>query len=151
MPKPLSDKKREKLFAVYQNNPHVRTVARLCKVHKNTVQKYKERDNWEKRLRKIRKEAQAKTDKQIVKQRVKSVDLLDGAVKVFAASLIGHSRIKCPSCGKPVEVPVPKLSPKFRDIDVLLRLEQMLKEAGETGTAEPKRIKFSIEPPDRKL
>lgn len=111
MAKKLKQAKRNRMFAAWCAKESVRFVARKCNISITTVYRYKEWDNWDERLRKVRAEAQQKVDKKIIDHTAESL-IIVRAAKARLAQNIKIGAIKTKST--------------ISDLDKLVRLEQLL-------------------------
>ena len=99
------------MFRFWLERQSIQFVARKCTVSRDTVRKYKHRQNWDGRLAKIRQEAQEKQD--------------DSLAKVLADNLKFAKYAK----GKVLElmqVGAPISRSPISDLDRLIRLELLL-------------------------
>ena len=123
MSKPLTTAKRERMFQAWceeQNYPYVvRTVA-VCKP---TVVKYRKVDNWDARLQVVKAKAIDILDDQAAEYTAEQLKIIKNVKNVYLTCLVGKT--PCPHCKK--AVPVPKLDPKFADIEKIIRLEEFMR------------------------
>ena len=120
--KALTAEKREELYQVFFEHGTVNSVIKKCKIHIQTALKYKKLDKWVDRVERTKAKAETKTDNSNAKRLTRNRRLLDNAISIFSAALIG--KIKCEHCGG--DVKIPKMKPKFGDIEKLLKLELIL-------------------------
>lgn len=116
----------EKFWSFFQEKPSVAFVAEKCGISETTIRRYRDKEHWLDRLKKIREKAAQKADANAATKLAENLRILTAAKKVYAASLYGKAEIICPDCGHRFVHPVPKAEPSFRDIDTIIRLEEML-------------------------
>jgi len=112
MAKRLSTKKLEQMFRTYQQRQSVQFVAQKCQVSRTTVKKYRISENWEARLKTIRRRARIIADKK------SAVDLADnlGIVRNLKGKLLkGLEKRKTVKSQYPIN-----------DLNTLVRLELLL-------------------------
>lgn len=148
MSRRFSDAKIEKLWIVFQRRQSERYVARVCHVAVNSVRKYRHIGKWDSRLKKIKQQVQEKSDNKVVKKRVDDLDIIEAAEKVYVVSMMGVAKAPCPECGAMVSIPVPKLKAKYKDIVAVVDCHQRLKDAGGKDDDKPKKVKYSLAPPE---
>ena len=90
----LTMAQREAMFHIYQQSGSVGRVARKCSVHKKTVKRYKELDNWDERRGEIERAVQSKSDEKSIGRRLRNVLTLDKAIEAIADSLQNGGEIE---------------------------------------------------------
>lgn len=143
----LTPEEQEALWTVYQQNPRVRYVAKVCHVSQTTVRKYRDRGRWNERLAKIIKAAQKKADDETADQLTNNMKWLKTAKQTWGASVYGKVQKGCPNCGFVVEVTVPRIQPKFGDLNWIIGKETEIQEAAGGSEEAPKRVHFPLPPP----
>ena len=120
--KALTAEKREAMYQCFFDHGTVNSVVKECHVNVKTAVKYKQVDQWEFRVEETKRKAAEKVDNKNAKRTAENLKLVRNAKAVWAAALMG--RINCPHCNQ--QVSIPKLDPKFADLDKLIRLEEFL-------------------------
>ena len=120
--KALSADKREQMYQVFFKHGTLQSVVKESSVCTKTAMKYKKLDQWDARVAKTKHLAASKVDKKNSNQLARDIKLVDNALAVYAATLIG--KIPCPHCSK--DVPIPKLIPKFGDIEKVMKLKMLI-------------------------
>ena len=138
MTRTLSAEKTDAMWAAWQEKQTLYSVAKKCKVAYASVKKYRKLDNWDKRLAKINGKAMVKADATLTTRRAKQIAIVDQATKSYFQQLLGRAEISCPHCKRTHTHKIPKLKAGFRDIDVLVRLQEFL--AGEADSHEKKTL-----------
>lgn len=123
MSKPLTQAKREKMFQCWCQNQTLVFIQKKFGYSEPTIRKFRKLDDWDARFNKIRTKAQTKLDKKEVDYTVEQLKIVKNVKNAYLTCLIGKT--PCPHCKK--SVPVPKLDPKFADIDKIIRLEELLR------------------------
>lgn len=67
----ITDKKRKEMFETYCDKQSYRYVAHKCSVSAQTVRRYCEKDNWNKRIAEIKTKTEKKIDNGIAKERAR--------------------------------------------------------------------------------
>ena len=119
----ITQTKLDEMFAAYCEKQSIEYVARKCKVSHTTARRYKRFWGWDEKLIKAQQKASDKQVDTIAKMMADNIKMVNTAKNVYSASLVG--KIKCPHCNG--VIPVPKLEPKFIDLDKLIRLELLLR------------------------
>lgn len=83
----LSRTQIQKMWEVYQEHGTVSKVVEICNSTVTTANRYKELEEWDKRLVKIKAEARAKADKEATERRAKEIKRLDNIVEKMAVKL----------------------------------------------------------------
>ena len=100
-------------------------VGKEFKVSDQTMTKWNREFHWQERVQKRdKKNAKAlakKTDTEIVKRDARNIKIAEGAIKVFAQSLIGHVEHIC-ECGVVSQIPIPKAKITADQFDKMVRL-----------------------------
>ena len=109
--KRLTGDQIEEMFLAYAGDPNVGRVAKSAGVSRTTVQKYRDRDNWDRRREQILQDVRKKSDNETAKA-------LSANLKVvrFAKAKI----VKQIQAGKD------KSTSTYADLDRLIRLEGFL-------------------------
>lgn len=144
----LTPEEQEALWTVYQQNPRVLYVSKVCHVSQTTVRKYRDRGRWDERLVKIIKAAQKKADDEATDQLTNNMKWLKTAKQTWGASVYGKVQKACHNCGTIVEVAVPRILPKFRDLNWIIGKEAELQEAAGGSEEAPKRVHYPLPPPE---
>lgn len=144
MAAPLSQKKRDRLFAVWRKKQSIAYVSRTCRCSQVTVRKYRKLDKWDKTLDRIAENARKKLVSKEGSKRVNTLQVAEHSIKCFVASLVGSMQVICPFCRKKHSVLVPKLKPNFRDGVPLLQYYDELMQSGQLDDR-PKLIRSPLD------
>ena len=104
----MTTEKRAEMFSAWCEKKAVKHVATRCNVHYNTARRYRDIDDWEARSIKLEQKTSEAVVQRHVNANVKTVNILDAAINVFAASLVGTQTVQCPHCQKDHRVRIPK-------------------------------------------
>jgi len=70
------------------------------------------------------------TEKQILKEQVernkRNIKIVDDAIEIYVDGILGETIYTCKHCGERNKVDIPKIKPKFSDIDKLIRLQHFI-------------------------
>ena len=134
------------MWACWQEKQTLRSVSRKCHVSLATVSRYRGLDKWDRRLAKIQGKAIEKADSAVVKRRAKQLVAVAKAFKSYVQQLDGKTPCKCPNCKHEFNMRVPKLLAQFRDVDMLVRLQEFL--AGEADSRPEQVLRFEMVYPE---
>lgn len=109
--KRLTEDEVEKMFLAYVQNPNLGSVAESAGVSRTTVQKYRDRDKWDRRREQILQDVRKKSDNETAK--VLSANLK--IVRFAKAKLV-----------KSIQAGKEKSTSTYADLDRLIRLESFL-------------------------
>ena len=144
MAEPLSQKKRDRLFTVWQKKQSIAYVARTCRCSQVTVRKYRKLDKWDKTLDRIAEDARKKLIKKEGSKRFNVLQLTENLIKGFISALIGSMPFTCPYCKKKSNITIPKLKANFRDGVPLLQFYNELMQTGQLDDR-PKLIRSPLD------
>lgn len=84
MPKQkLSDKKRDRMYAVWCQKENIAFVAAKCGVSEGSVRKYKKVDRWPERREESRQERHKELDREIVSAEVKRIQAYEAIINAI--------------------------------------------------------------------
>jgi tRNA A37 N6-isopentenylltransferase MiaA len=83
----VSEKTRDAMFVAWQEKQSLDYVRKKCGVAWVTAARYREKDEWDKRLAKIKAKTQAKVDDNAAKRRARHIELAQLMQKKGAAFL----------------------------------------------------------------
>ena len=100
-------------------------VGREFDVSATTMTRWRKEFDWDKRLtkrdKKNSKALAKKTDTKILKRDARNIKIAEGAISVFAKSLIGYIEHTC-KCGEVTQIPIPKAKITADHFDKMVRL-----------------------------
>ena len=103
----------------------LRQVGKKFKVSATTTCKWRKELDWDKRLavrdEKNSKALAKKTDAKIVDRDARNIKIAEGAISVFAKSLMGYVQHTC-KCGEVIQIPIPKAKVTADQFDKMVRL-----------------------------
>ena len=102
-----------------------RAVAKKFTVSETSIKKWAKAFHWQdklaERIPERAKKLAAKLDEKINERDVRNIKIAEGAIKVFAQSLIGYVEFTC-ECGKVSQIPIPKAKITADHFDKMVRL-----------------------------
>jgi len=122
----LADEKRREMFDAWQEKQTVNSVVRKTGVSDTAVKRYRQIDNWDKRVRTIQQKVTRKLDNEAIKRQTKHQKTLDVAFQSYIAQLLGNLTVTCPHCNKQHDVSVPALKAQFSDFEKLIKTERLM-------------------------
>lgn len=100
-------------------------VGREFEVSATSMTRWRKEFGWDKRLderdKKNSKAIAKKTDAKIVDRDSRNIKIAEGAISVFAKSLMGYVQHTC-ECGKVIQIPIPKAKVTADQFDKMVRL-----------------------------
>lgn len=134
--KRLTEDEVEKMFLAYAKNPNLRSIAESVGVSRTTVQKYRDKDNWDQRRQDILDRVRKTSDNETAK--VLSANLK--IVRFAKAKLV-----------KSIQAGKEKSTSTYADLDRLIRLESFLLGQPDSRTAVGKYEHLTDEQLDERL
>ena len=118
-------KKAFEYYVSLKEKRSLNAVGKEFKVSDQTMTKWNREFCWQERVKgRDEKNAEAiakKTDSAIVKRDTRNIKIAEGAIKVFAQSLIGRVEHIC-ECGIVSQIPIPKAKITADQFDKMVRL-----------------------------
>ena len=112
-------------YVALEDNRSYPKVARKFTVSHTSVKKWAKAFNWQDRVADRDKKnaitVAKKVDEKTTDRDARNIKIAEGAISVFAKSLIGYIEHKC-ECGAVVQIPIPKAKITADQFDKMVRL-----------------------------
>lgn len=120
----ITTEKINELWQAWQQKQSLRYVSQMCNVSKQTVTRYRIKENWDERLSKIKKQVQEKADMKQSEQNAKYLKIAESTINQYAKTLGETAARTCPKCGEVINVPKIIITPlHFEKMVRLIREE----------------------------
>ena len=122
----LTQAKIDEMWAAWQEKQNVNHVVKKCRVHNETVNRYREKENWDARMGAIERRAEHKADMSLADRRARDLKLLEAGKVAWARQLQGRTDVTCPACGHNHSITIPALKAAFKDINEFIKTAELL-------------------------
>ena len=118
----LSSEKINELWLAFQEKQNVQYVAKKCHVSKKTVERYRQKEDWDKRFAEIKQEATEIADMNQARQNAKYIKIAEKTIDIYLQSLVKTVTHTCPKCSEQIKITVPKTAITPTHFDKMVRL-----------------------------